>query len=359
MNAPHAHAAPKRIRVLLVDDSPLAIEIIRRMLATAPEIEVVHAASHGREALALVPQLKPDVVCTDLHMPVMDGLTLTRELMRLWPVPILVMSTSLQEAQRSNIFALLDAGALDVLAKPLGGLAQDFGVMAHELVRKIRILSGVKVFKRAHGAPGRVSVPLRPDQVSVSQPLRIVGIGASTGGPKALETILRALPRNFPLPLVCVQHIARGFMSGLVSWLDASCEIRVMQAQVGMKPQPGTAYFGVDDRHLEIDPNGVFRCSDAMLMGGHRPSVDLCLSSLARHYGAQAAGVLLTGMGHDGAQGLLELARAGGFTIAQDEASSVVFGMPKRAIELQAARAVLPLSQIAEALLRLSGMETP
>jgi two-component system chemotaxis response regulator CheB len=348
-------AAPRAIRVLLVDDSPLAIEVIRRMLAAAPDIQEVGTASNGLEALALIPQVRPDVICTDLHMPKMDGLELTRAVMARFPLPILVLSVSVQATQERNIFQVIEAGAIDIMAKPRGGLESDSGIVAHDLITKIRILSGVKVFRR-YGAAGKAvtqPIPPLPILAPASAP-RIVGIGASTGGPQALEEVLRHLPGDYPLPLVCVQHIAEGFMQGLVSWLAGCCRIRVRTAVEGARALAGTAYFPPDDRHLEIDEAGTFRCSSALPISGHRPSIDIAFRSLARCYGAGAVGVLLTGMGQDGALGMLDIARAGGLTIAQDEESSIVFGMPKRAIELGAARHVLPLDQIGPALRRLA-----
>ena len=352
-------AAGREIRVLLVDDSPLSIEIIRRMLATAPEIVIVGTASNGVEALKLIPQVRPDVICTDLHMPTMDGLELTREVMARHPLPILVLSVSVQAEQKHNIFEMIEAGALDILAKPRGGLQSDFGVTAHDLITKIRILSGVKVIARRRAAGDAVATRTPPSLAGPASPPRIIGIGASTGGPQALEQVLGHLPADFPLPLVCVQHIAEGFMQGLVGWLAGCCRIRVRTADEGAHPLAGTAYFPPDDRHLEIDDAGTFRCSSALPFGGHRPSVDIALSSLARKYRDAAVGVLLTGMGQDGAQGMLDIARARGLTIAQDEESSVVFGMPRRAIELGAARHVLPLDQIGPALCGLAASNAP
>jgi len=345
--SPNGHG--RDIRVLIVDDSPLAVEILRRMLATAPEMVVAGVAGNGVEALKLIPEVRPDVVCTDLHMPKMSGLDMIREVMTRYPLPILVISVSVQEDQKQNIFQMLEAGALDILAKPRGGLQSDFDVTAHDLVTKVRILSGVKVIGRRRAAAGAAARPPSLARLAAAPP-RIIGIGASTGGPQALENVLHHLSADFPLPLVCVQHIALGFMGGLVAWLAGRCHIPVRTAQEGAHPLAGTAYFPPDDRHLEIDDAGTFRCSDAVATAGHRPSVDLAFSSLARHYGGAAVGVLLTGMGVDGAQGMLDIARAGGLTIAQDEQSSVVFGMPKRAIELGGARQVLPLDQIGPAL---------
>ncbi|HUX26451.1 MAG TPA: chemotaxis-specific protein-glutamate methyltransferase CheB, partial [Burkholderiales bacterium] len=360
MNQTSANGKVPNIRVLVVDDSPVSIEIIRRLLATAPEIEVVGTASNGVEALELIPRVRPDVICTDLHMPKMDGLELTRVVMTQNPLPILVLSVSVRAEQEHNIFQMLEAGALDILAKPRGGLESDFGIIAHDLITKIRILSGVKVIGR-RGAAGKATtqpIPTLPSLVPVTVP-RIVGIGASTGGPQALEAVLKNLPPDYPLPLLCVQHIAEGFMHGLVEWLARSCRIRVSTAVEGAQPLPGNAYFPPNDRHLEIGNAGTFRCSSALPFSGHRPSVDIAFSSLARRYGASAVGVLLTGMGRDGAQGMFDIAHAGGLTIAQDEKSSVVFGMPKRAIELGAARHVLPLEQIGPALCAIGVRQAP
>ena len=348
------------IRVLVVDDSPLALELIRRMLAFAPEIVIVGTAANGLEALNLIPRVRPDVICTDLHMPVMNGLELTRQVMVRHPLPILVLSISVQAEQTHNIFQTLEAGALDILAKPLEGLQADFGVTAHDLITKIRILSGVKIIGRRGAGGNGAAIQAESALIPPSTlPPRFIGIGASTGGPQAFDAILRSLPRNFALPLMCVQHIAEGFMQGLVDWLASSCRIQVCTAEEGAEPRPGTAYFPPNNRHLEIDAEGKFRCSAALPLGGHRPSIDIAFSSLARRHGAAAVGVLLTGMGQDGAQGMLDIVRAGGLTIAQDEHTSVVFGMPRRAIELGAAHHVLALGQIGPALCRLAAGVAP
>ena len=252
MNAPSLRGSAKMIRVLLVDDSALSLELVSRMLAAAPDIKVVGRAHDGAQALELIEQLHPDVICTDLHMPTMDGLALTREVMVRHPLPILVLSMSVQAEQEHNIFSMLEAGALDVLAKPRGGPEANFGVIANDLITKIRVLSGVKVIGRLKTVPNTAATfAAQPLSLGVTAgALRIIGIGASTGGPQAFEGILRQLPADFALPLVCVQHIAQGFMQGLVDWLASSCKIRVCTAQEGAEPQAGTAYFPPDDRHL-------------------------------------------------------------------------------------------------------------
>lgn len=347
------------IKVLLVDDSPVALAVLNRIFAASPEIEVVGTAQNGKEALELVPKLRPTVICTDLHMPVMDGLEFTKEIMANHPTPILVVSVSVREGS-ANVFNLLEAGAIDVFQKPKGGLDSEAQITAAELISKVRILSGVKVFRR-HPKPVsresqivyRAKEVLHREPRITSQDIKIVVIGASTGGPQALQAILPKLPSDFPLPVVCVQHISNGFLKGLIDWLTSQCKVKVRLAQAGEVPLPGVVYFPQEDSHLEIDDKGRFISSAGTLFYGHRPSVTVTMRSLARYYGKAVIGVLLTGMGNDGAEGMKAVSDAGGLTIAQDEESSVVFGMPGQAVRLGAARHVLPLEEIGTALLRI------
>lgn len=387
------------IRVLLVEDAPVVLLLLQRMLANADGIEVIGTACNGKEALDLIPRLNPDVICTDLHMPEMDGWALTSEVMQRFPRPILVLSASVQASDTENVFRVLDAGAVDVLAKPVGGITVDREILERELLEKIRVLAGVVVFSR-HGSPVRArsaspstSTPPSTDHTShpprlnshahptpktapttlikpttgrqptpppqtrtatmsgipapQQPPSRILAIGASTGGPQALSTILAALPAKFPVPILCTQHISQGFLGGLVRWLDADCAVTVKIAQAGERAQSGHVYFAPEAAHLTIDRSGILRCIKGDLRDGHCPSVTVLFESVAQSFGRRATGVLLTGMGRDGAAGLLEMARQGATTIAQDESSCVVFGMPKEAIALNAAKLILPLNQIA------------
>lgn len=336
------------VSVLLVDDSLIALTILSRMLSTSPDIQVVGKARSGREALELIPRLQPAVVCTDLHMPDMDGLELTKEIMARFPRPILVVSAMVHPEDSHNVFSLLEAGAIDVLPKPRGGLAADEQRVSQELVSKIKIISGVVALTRRQkwglspsqlqASPSSPPVPPRP---------RIVAIGASTGGPQALRTILAQLPADFPAPVLCVQHISEGFLAGLVEWLATQCALSVKIAQSGEQPLPGTIYFPQEGTHLEIDKTGRLVCSDKAPVDGHRPSVTATFKSVAEYCGDAAIGVLLTGMGSDGAQGMQEIFEAGGITIAQNEETSVVFGMPKQAIARGAVKYVLPVHKIA------------
>ncbi|MBI5562080.1 MAG: chemotaxis-specific protein-glutamate methyltransferase CheB [Deltaproteobacteria bacterium] len=338
------------IRALLVDDSALAIMLLSRMLRKAGDIEVVGAARDGREALGLIERLDPSVVCTDLHMPGMDGLELTREIMERHPRPILVVSVSVVEGS-ANVFKLLEAGAVDVFTKPRGGDEAEFMRLADELISRVRIIAGVHVFKKLKDAGLAPRTPVAPRvNAALKHNHRIVAIGASTGGPQALAMILRALPQTFPMPVVCVQHIGEGFLTGLVEWLQSQCAVAVKVAAEGEGPAPGTVYFPPEGRHLILDDAGRFGCSNEEPVNGHRPSITVTFRSIAARYGPSATGILLTGMGDDGAEGLRLIMDAGGATIAQDEATSVVFGMPKQAIALGAAQDVLPIEGIAAAL---------
>jgi two-component system chemotaxis response regulator CheB len=346
-----------KISVLIVDDSRIAVTLLKRTLATAPDIEVVGTASNGREALELLPRLNPAVVCTDIHMPVMDGLELTARIMEKYPRPILVVSVSAYEGSL-NAFKLLSAGALDVVSKPPIDSESGYNSIASELIGKIRILSGVRVFRRI--ARERIEPPpptLPPSALRIMSPVRIIVIGASTGGPPALQTILSRLPPHFPRPIVCVQHISKGFQEGLVQWLSVICAVKVTVAREGGVPAPGTIYFPQEGSHLKFDRNGRFAIPSEPPFQGHRPSISVTMRSAAESYGSGAAGILLTGMGSDGAEGMREIAGCGGMTIAQDEKSSVVFGMAKQAIEMGAAQLVLPLNEIADAMLSLQDVK--
>jgi two-component system chemotaxis response regulator CheB len=362
----------KIIKILIVEDSPVALIILKRIFASSEEIEVVGTAINGLEGLELIPKLQPDVICTDLHMARMNGLEFTQEVMLNYPRPILVISASVQEKDTANVFKLLEAGAVDVFPKPETGLKSDYERLRQELINKVKVLSGVKVFTlhrnrrnyeeqkqkqidnklikitpegkltKAYAKPS--SLLVTPYQRGST--IKLVAIGASTGGPQALQTILTEFPPNFPVPTICVQHISEGFLDGLVNWLNSQLRIKVKIASSGELLQAGVIYFPPEGHHLEVSSNGRCICSATATVGGHRPSISVTLNSVAKQYGSKAAGVLLTGMGRDGADGMLAIARAGGLTIAQNEVTSVVFGMPKEAIALGAAQHILPIDAI-------------
>jgi two-component system chemotaxis response regulator CheB len=346
------------IRVLLVEDSPVTLVILRRILNSSAQIEVVGEARTGLDALELIPKVQPDVICTDLHMPQMDGLEFTSEVMTLYPRPILVISAWVQEEDSPHVFQLLEAGALDIFPKPSAGLSTEDKLLNQELINKIQILAGVRVFKKKR----KYLSPIKSlDTLSEKSYLKpgIIAIGASTGGPQAINELFAQLPSNFPVPVICVQHICLGFLQGFLDWLASSCRLPIKIAIPGNLPKPGTIYFPPEQQHLELDDKGRFICSDSPPLEGHRPSVTVTFKSVAKLYGRATVGILLTGMGRDGAEGMQCIAQAGGLTIAQDEATSVIFGMPKEAIDLGAAKLVLPIHAIAPRLLELLQKQFP
>lgn len=340
------HQVPQQkapVTVLLVDDSPIALAVLQRVLATSSEIKVVGSARSGREALEMIPKCNPAVVCTDLHMPDMDGLELTKKILELYPRPVLVVSASTQPDDTYNVFRLLEAGAIDVIPKPVAGLDADYEQMGRELISKIKVLSGVFVFRRRTSEVHPASVT--PAAASAGSP-RIIVIGASTGGPQVLQQILAPLPADFPIPIICIQHIAHGFLDGFADWLRSHVRMKVMNAHEQEWPKGGVIYFPSEGRQLEIGSNGAFVIGGMEPVGGHTPSITVTMRSVAAYYKGGAVGILLTGMGNDGAEGMSAIVRAGGYTIAQSKESCTIFGMPKQAIDLGAARTVLSPDEI-------------
>ncbi len=340
------------IRILLVDDSRLALVLLQRMISTSPDLEVVGIATNGIQALEMLPELNPSIICTDYDMPGMTGLQLTQEVMARFPCPILVVSSAVGESDSDRVFSILEAGAVDVFPKPRGGLDAEPNA-AEQFVKKIKIVSGVRV----HGRRPKTQITSKePKFVSPTfqKPVRlpqIIVIGASTGGPQALKTILSQLPENFPVPVICIQHISSGFLDGLVSWLGAHTRNCVTISVANETPRRGKIYFPQENTHLVIDHLGRIQPSFSAAVGGHRPSVTTSFCSVAEYYGDAAIGVLLTGMGSDGGAGMMALSNAGALTICQDEASCVIYGMPRDAVERGAARFVLSLNDIAKALI--------
>lgn len=344
---------PEPISVLLVEDSPIALEILGRLLASSPDIKVVGKARNGKEAMNLIPKLQPNVICTDLHMKEMDGLELTKQVMANHPRPILVVSTSVQKDDTNTIFELLQAGAVDVFPKPNMGLASDYEQVKRDLITKIKILSGVTVFTKRQTSP--INTPAINNfafPADITKAIRVVAIGASTGGPQALYKIIAQLPANLPVPVICTQHISKGFLQGLVDWLDSECQVKVKIATSGEMPFPETVYFAPDQNHLELDAQGKFIYGSSLPVDGHCPSVTVTFKSVAKFYGRAAMSILLTGMGKDGAAGMQAIFDAGGITIAQDEKTCVVFGMPSVAIALGVVQHVLSIQDIAPLLLK-------
>jgi two-component system, chemotaxis family, protein-glutamate methylesterase/glutaminase len=336
-------------KVLLVEDSLIALNLLQRLLKSSSEVEVVGIARNGREALELIPQVNPAVICTDLHMAPIDGLELTKEVMAKFPRPILVISNSVQEDDTRNIFGLLQAGAVDIFPKPTSGDYTEYEQVKDRLLAKIKMLSQVTV--KARSASTELNPNIASANSSDSGTLRAIAIGASTGGPQAIHKIITSLPQNFSVPIICAQHIGDGFLTGLISWLKEDSQLNVKVAQIGETPAPRTVYFAPEKAHLEFDANGQFIYSNFVTSTGTCPSIDVLFKSIARVYGRSSASIILTGMGTDGIVGTEAIKTAGGMTIAQDEQSCLVFGMSKLAIASGAVGHVLSLPEIAPFLL--------
>ncbi len=340
------------IKVLVVEDSPLMCKVLTTILNSDPQLIVVGTASNGKEAVDIVPKLKPDIITMDIHMPIMDGFEATKYIMAYNPTPIIIVSTSVFKVGMEKVFKAISYGALDVLDK--GKIELEEGKNGGgELIEKIKFFSKVKVIhhplaRLEEKASGKI---IRPVEVSSVKALdRIVAIASSTGGPQALLEILRSLPAEFPCGIVIVQHITKGFIEGLVEWLDSECEIKVKVGEDSEEIQPGVVYFAPCDVHMKIEERGRIHLSNNPPCEGLRPSGDMLLETVAKVYGPGAIGVILTGMGRDGSVGIKAIKQMHGHTIAQDEKSCIIFGMPKAAIEMNAIDEVMPLEKIAQAI---------
>lgn len=344
------------IRVLIAEDSAATREYLVSLLDADPALGAAGIARDGMEAVEQAERLRPDVILMDVHMPRLNGFEATRLIMERVPTPIVVVSASYSRDQEALTFEALRAGALAVVEKPPGPDHPGQPESARKLRETLRLMAEVKVVRRW---PRRVHpAPPGPPPVSAAapgRPLRLVAIGASTGGPAALCEILEELPGDLEAPILVVQHIAPGFTQGLVEWLDQGTELVVKLAQDGEQVRPGTVYVAPEGAQMGITAAGRIQLDADPGSDGFRPSASHLLAAVTRAYGRSALGVILTGMGRDGAQALLHLREAGGTTIAQDEATSVVFGMPGEAVRLGAAQYVLSPARIAETIRLLVG----
>ena len=334
-----------RIRVLVVDDSHFMRRAISKILEEDGRFEVVGQASDGAQALELVQKLQPDAVTMDYNMPIMNGVDAVRRIMATRPTPIVMISAHTSEGARQTLDAL-EAGAVDFVTKPSGEVSADISRASDLVVRKVLEAATATVAKTTARQQTRRAVVGRGSMAG----RKIVIIGVSTGGPVALSRMLPQIPRRTNLALVVVQHMPATFTAALAHRLDGLCTIKVAEARPGDRPKEGTALVAPGGRHLEFDERGLVVLTQGPPINGCRPSVDVTMSSAAGVFGRQAVGVLMTGMGRDGAEGMAAIKAAGGKTLAQDRRTSLIFGMPKAAIDRGVVDAVVGLDDIAKTL---------
>ncbi|MBA2662552.1 MAG: chemotaxis-specific protein-glutamate methyltransferase CheB [Bradymonadaceae bacterium] len=341
------------LRILIAEDSAIFAAVIEELLCSEPDLEVIGVAVNGVEAVEMCARLRPDLVMMDIHMPLLDGLSATEQIMASSPTPILVV-TSDPHSQGVNLsFKALSAGALDLVAKPTRFPLIEFE--RESLLRKVRLLAQIPVVRHMRGRRTPQATPAPGDRfgrragdvpVPDTRASTIIGIVASTGGPRALARLLADLPADFSGALLIVQHITQGFSAHLAAWLDAHSALTVLEAEHAMVVRAGHAYIAPTELHMELAAGSRLRLFEGDAVGGHRPSGDLLLVSIAQH-ATRAAGVVLSGMGNDGTDGIAALHRVGALTLAQDQESSVVYSMPRSAIERGVIERVVKLERLA------------
>jgi len=335
----------RRIRVLVVDDSLFMRAAIKKTLASSGRVEVVGEARDGQDAVAKVVALAPDVVTMDYNMPKMNGAEAVREIMKQRPTPVIMFSAHTRQGARET-FEALAAGAVDFCTKPAGEVSADLSAIADELVTKVSMAAESRPRAMSPVVAQKPTGPLRMATLPPTGP-RVVFIAISTGGPAALSRLIPALPADSRFAAVVVQHMPAQFTAALAERLDSLSAVKVREAKDGDIPRPGLVLIAPGDHHLSVDEKGALRIADGPPVHGCRPAADVTMEAAARAYGRRAIGVVMTGMGKDGAKGLLAIKRADGKTLAQDQESSVIFGMPKAAIDAGAVDEVVALDEIA------------
>jgi two-component system chemotaxis response regulator CheB len=345
-------SAGRPIRVMVVEDSLVVRQLLAHIVSRDPRLVLAAAVESAEEALAEIERVKPDVISMDIRLPGIDGFEATKRIMTEHPTPIVVFADAVEERSLQISLNALRAGALSVVEKPVAVTARGYEAIAETICTQLVIMSEVSVIRRR--PIGQLQRPPSTEETAVLEHPSVVAMAASTGGPPALARVLGALPADFPLPILVVQHMGAPFMEGFASWLDGLVALDVRLAEDVTRAEPGHVYVAPGNRHLTLARGGFLRLGDEAPVAGQRPSATLLMESVARVAGGQGVGVLLTGMGEDGARGMVELRRAGGYTITESESTAVVYGMPAAAVRLGGSKAALALDMIAPRLLRLA-----
>ncbi len=343
-------------KVLIVEDSTTARELLTHILGSDPDIEVIGAVASGEEALRFIAQHRPDVITMDIVLPGIDGVETTRRIMETTPIPVVVISAHLEDQEVYTAFRIMEAGAVAVVEKPVGVLSPVYPRNAREIVRTVKAMSEVRLIRRQsrRAGPLGVSTPVAGITRAADR-IEIVAMGGSTGSPMVFRQIISDLPTDLPVPVLMVQHIAPGFTAGMVNWLQQSTGYTVQIARDGEILRPGRVYVAPEELHMGVAAGGSIALHNGAPEHRLKPSVSHLFRSVVRVYGARAIGILLTGMGVDGAIELKQLKEQGGVTIVQDRDSSVVYGMPGEAVRLDGATLVLHPEEISQAIIRIVG----
>ncbi len=339
------------IKVMIIEDSPTCRKLMKMVLQTDDEIKVVSEFSNAEDAIKAIKEQKPDIITMDINLPGISGLEATAFIMETNPVPIILLSNEFEKETLLTTFDALKSGALTALKKPPAPDSETFESYSKNLIFQIKALSDIRLVTRKRKSS---KTCLRAEKTPDKTQTPIVAIGASTGGPPIIQEILQGLNRNFAFPILFVQHISSGFVSGMVEWLQNTTDMKVELGKNAQIALPGNVYIAPDEFHMTIDSRGLIRLNKEPVCQRPRPSVSTLFSSVASNFGSNAIGIILTGMGNDGTEGLKEMKNSGALTIAQNEESCGVFGMPKAAIERGGVKMILSPSEIVTNLLEIS-----